>query len=423
MIGRELKSMEILEKQVPILISDGKQQAVSFRSLARGIPSTTYATFGLYRYPAKFIPQVIAYVLDEYARPGMSVFDPFAGYGTVGVVSKIYGHDYELWDLNPILEVLHKVATMEPENVDLDLLLSRIKNCRSEFIPAWSNLDYWFPEEFLPLIFRVWGFYHSLDDERLKLLLTIPLLRVTRYFSYDDMQRQKLSKSPKSRARVISLLTNSWKDTFYGKLRDNIKGILKGAEDYQRLSPKGVKSTVKAGVDTLSMTLSQERDMLITSPPYLQAQEYIRQAKMDLFWLGYTESFIKELSKCEIPYRDVQPCPIESETYFRLTQEIEEPRILTTFNRYFWGVLGALTRLQEKISSHLFLFVGPATVRGCPVPIDRIFAEHFTALGWIHETTLMDTIVARQMFFYNNNPATGLKDQRMRTESLVVLRR
>lgn len=144
---------------------------------------------------------------------------------------------------------------------------------------------------------------------------------------------------------------------------------------------------------------------------------------MDLFWLGYTESLIKELGKCEIPYRDVQPCPIKSETYFRLTQEIQEPHILATFNRYFWQVLGALTQLQEKIGSCLFLFVGPVTVRGHPAPIDRIFAEHFTALGWTHETTLTDTIVARQMFFYHNNPATGLKDQRMRTESLVVLRR
>lgn len=144
---------------------------------------------------------------------------------------------------------------------------------------------------------------------------------------------------------------------------------------------------------------------------------------MDLFWLGYTESLIKELGKCEIPYRDVQPCPIKSETYFRLTQEIQEPHILATFNRYFWQVLGALTQLQEKIGSCLFLFVGPVTVRGHPAPIDRIFAEHSTALGWTHETTLTDTIVARQMFFYHNNPATGLKDQRMRTESLVVLRR
>jgi len=63
------------------------RKQVSFRDLAKEIPSTTYGTFGLYGYPAKFIPQVIAYVLNEYAKTGMTVFDPFAGYGTTGVVS------------------------------------------------------------------------------------------------------------------------------------------------------------------------------------------------------------------------------------------------------------------------------------------------------------------------------------------------
>jgi len=156
--------MEKLDGRVSLLTEEMNEQTVSFRALVKGIPSTTYATFGLYRYPAKFIPQVIAYVLGEYARPGMSIFDPFAGYGTAGVVSKVYGHDYELWDLNPILEILHAVATMEPQDVDVESLMSNVKACRSEFTPKWSNLSYWFPEEFLPLLFRVWGFYHSLDD-------------------------------------------------------------------------------------------------------------------------------------------------------------------------------------------------------------------------------------------------------------------
>ena len=45
------------------------EQAVIFRELMPEIPSTTYATFGLYRYPAKFIPHVIAYALTTYGRP------------------------------------------------------------------------------------------------------------------------------------------------------------------------------------------------------------------------------------------------------------------------------------------------------------------------------------------------------------------
>ena len=34
------------------------------------------------------------------------------------------------------------------------------------------------------------------------------------------------------------------------------------------------------------------------------------------------------------------------------------------FRRYFFGVLGTLTNLQEHVSDRLLLFVGPATILG-----------------------------------------------------------
>ncbi len=42
-------------KKVPIL----------FRNTIPEIPSTTYGTFSIYKYPAKFIPQVIAYAFSQ----------------------------------------------------------------------------------------------------------------------------------------------------------------------------------------------------------------------------------------------------------------------------------------------------------------------------------------------------------------------
>ncbi len=80
---------------------------ILFRNTVPEIPSTTYATFAIYKYPAKFIPQVIAYVLKKYAKPGMKIFDPFAGYGTVGVVSRVYG----LLKLSILLRFWSKSAT------------------------------------------------------------------------------------------------------------------------------------------------------------------------------------------------------------------------------------------------------------------------------------------------------------------------
>ncbi|MCX8170532.1 MAG: hypothetical protein N3E47_00975 [Candidatus Bathyarchaeota archaeon] len=406
-----------------MLEREGKYKSVSFRKLVNEIPSTTHATFGLYRYPAKFIPQVISFILKNYARPKMKVFDPFAGYGTVGVVARIYDCDYELWDLNPLLEVLHAVATLKPKNIGVISLLHQIECYKEEFIPRWSNLYYWYPEDFLPFLFKVWGFYHSLEDEYIKHILVIPLLKVTRYFSYDDIQRQKLSKSPKSEQRIKSLLKSDWKTVFFQMLRKEITLVLERIHEYQKYSPKDVNSIVKGGVDTLSEDLREEKDILITSPPYLQSHEYIRQAKMDLFWLGFSEDYINRLSKLEIPYRNVPPQPIYSQTYLQWRSRIKEHRLLKIFDNYFWGVLGALTRLQKKMSSYMFLFVGRASIRGSPVPIDQIFAEHFSSLGWIHETTLMDTIVARRLFSYKINPATGIRDNRTPTENLVILKK
>ncbi len=121
---------------------------ILFRNTVPEIPSTTYATFAIYKYPAKFIPQVIAYVLKKYAKPGMKIFDPFAGYGTVGVVSRVYGFEYELWDLNPIIDVIHKTAIMKSSTVNLMDLMKEIRNSKEEFIPKWSNLYFWFPVSF-----------------------------------------------------------------------------------------------------------------------------------------------------------------------------------------------------------------------------------------------------------------------------------
>ena len=155
---------------------------VSFREIVN-MPSTTYATFGIYRYPAKFIPQVISYIFDKYSQPGMSVFDPFAGSGTVGIVAKLHGNSYELWDLNPMLKTLHAVATMEPvENINLGQIWSKMVSSKERFIPDWSNLEYWYPKEFLPFLYKVWGYYHSLREGPNKLLLTILSINVASCF-------------------------------------------------------------------------------------------------------------------------------------------------------------------------------------------------------------------------------------------------
>ena len=409
--NQRLNSENSLNK-VPIL----------FRNTIPEIPSTTCGTFAIYKYPAKFIPQVIAYVLKRCAKPGMKIFDPFAGYGTVGIVSRVYGYEYELWDLNPIIDVIHKTAIMKLPRVNIFNLIKELKNSKEEFIPKWSNLNYWFPEDFIPVLSRAWGFVHSLDDET-KYILLIPLINVTRYFSYGDEKVHKLYKSKYSRKKVEELLKSDWRRQFYTMLEKEIRILLKKIWEYNRLKPKEVNYQIKSGIDTLETKLGSDVNILITSPPYLQAQEYIRSTKLELFWLGYDSVYIRSLSKKEIPYRPVSKIKIYSEKYYEFRDKIREDHLKVLYDRYFHAILNAFSSLGENVTDYMCIFVGPAKIRTTSIPIDDIIIEHLQEFGWQHEVTFIDIIVSRVMFESKVNPASGEKDSRIKTEHLVVLRR
>ncbi|MHA2621719.1 MAG: hypothetical protein V2G42_09180 [bacterium JZ-2024 1] len=396
--------------------------SILFRNTIPEIPSTTYGTFAIYKYPAKFIPQVVAYVLNRYAKPGMKIFDPFAGYGTVGVVSRVYGYDYELWDLNPMINVIHDTAIMERPKINILELMKDIKNSQKEFLPTWSSLDYWFPKEFLPALSHAWGYVHSLTDER-KYILLIPLINVTRYFSYGDEKVHKLYKSKYSRKKIEELLKKNWKSEFYDMWQKEICKLLKKISEYNTLNPQKVTYKIISGIDSLETKLDNDVNILITSPPYLQAQEYIRSTKLELFWLGYKESFIKELSRKEIPYRSVNTINIYSDKYYEFREKIKERHLRVLYDKYFYAILDAFSRLGENVRDYMCIFVGPAKIRTTSIPIDAIIIEHLQRFGWKHEVTFVDRIVSRVMFESHINPASGEKDSRIKTEHLVVLKR
>jgi len=410
-------------------IKVANEKQISFRGLVPEIPSTTYGTFGLYRYPAKFIPQIIAATFKEYSKPKMKILDPFAGCGTTGLVARMYGLDYELWDLNPMLKLLHSIAITNPVDIKIDDIIKEAAASQYKFVPSWNRISYWFPEKVLPFLFSIWGYYHSLDNPEVKKILLVPLLKTTRLFSYNDPQRQKLSKSPIASRRVDLLLSSDWKSKFFKSFSSEIASVLNKINEYQKLllTSNISQATIRAGLDATDYIPKtnghvENWDMLITSPPYLQAQEYIRNSKLDLFWIGYPEEAIKQFSRKELPYKDVASVPIYSKTYLRFHKMITEPHMKKMFERYFYSILGTLTNLSFAVNKYMFLLVGSASVRSVAIPIDRILAEHFTELGWRHELTLVDSIPSRVMFQSKKNPATGLKDKRILKEKLVILK-
>jgi hypothetical protein len=65
----------------------------------------------LYRYPARFSPQFVRAALDQFARPGQVVVDPFMGGGTTAVEALARGRRFVGFDINPLSLVIARAKT------------------------------------------------------------------------------------------------------------------------------------------------------------------------------------------------------------------------------------------------------------------------------------------------------------------------
>lgn len=400
-----------------------------FRKTETSIPSTTYATHGIFRYPAKFIPHIVRYVLKKYVREGGWVIDPFAGYGTVAIESHLIGRNYYLCDINPITEVIVKASTYIGET-PLDKLLINF-SYDEEFLPKWSNLEYWFPREFLEILARAWGYWHYEIDERYKPVAALPLLLTTRYFSYSDERISKLFKSSYSKDKVQKLLQKyrgeRLRDAIEQTYVKNLKHTLNKIREYNKLRPKQVEGIIHTGVDLLEYKPVRKVETLLTSPPYLQSQEYIRSTKMELFWLGYPEEFIRGLSKKEIPYNNYQGYEIKSQTYYKFlhsyVEKLGSKNLEKIYKTYFSSLGKILEKLVDYVEDYLSLVVGNSKMRSTMVPINEIVSEHLEALGLRPVEVVRDRIVSRRMFNPRFNPATKLIESRIPNEYLLVFKK
>jgi len=433
----------------------------SFRSriLASDIPSTTYMTHGLYSYPAKFIPHVPYYIITNYTlKEGMLILDPFGGSATTAIEALKQGHNCIIMDNNPITDLLSYIKTTQLdftiENhetstmplVDIEMIINKIKSYPGRFIPSWKNIDHWIEPEFKPFIEQIWGYINSNPDsmsETLLTLLKITALHVTDYFSNGALDVPKLFKS-KNRIMQIERLKERYQtnpDLPYSLL---IKRFMRNYhminEFDEYISRKGIKIlhfnklsnlnlarlsnnerfvVSMSGVDSIHYHFPKKFihkiDMIITSPPYVYAQEYIRSSKSHLYWLDIIDDKkATELTRTEIGHRkdlDIQDI---------LTRMEGVPSFISTFNTLIdkegvkYGKNGKYTPLIANYFSdmHYFIqsmktilrkggifgfFIGNPTVLGIQISCNEIFKELFEDLDYEILEYGYDHIITRQL--------------------------
>jgi len=408
--------------------------------------STTYATHGIYPYPAKFIPHVVRYAIQKYSKEGDIVFDPFAGHGTVAIEASLLGRNAICWDLNPLTEFITRASTFTGDIKISDFEIDW--EYKKAFHPEFSNIMYWYPPEFYNVLSKLWGFWHreiyapaSSDEEIAKAyIISIPLLRLSKLFSYADEKVPKLYKSKYAKRKVEIFLSNNWRNVMVETYNKFANICFEKIQEYQYIATPQLFSNQKTNIsvltskkfgnklmvfDTIRERLGKNVELLITSPPYLQSQEYIRTFKLELAWLGYSTHDIREISKREIPYNEPSFKTVLSDTYQFYLQQVksfEDKKLVNLYERYFYSLVSFFENNHEFLNT-IAVFVGPAKIRNIRIPIDVILKEHLENRGFSHVETIIDKIVSRRLFKTVVNPSTKLEDERTPTEHLLVMKK
>ncbi len=402
---------------------------VSFREIVTEVANTTYLTHGIFYYPARFIPHVPRYCVRRFCPEDGWVLDPFAGSGTVGLEAVLAKRNAILIDINPLLDIyVETKINYRYADVDHDAVLSALQQMFAHealYEPDWKRLNDWYPPEVLHMLKRYWGWIHSRDMcDPIVCIIRPALMRANRRFSWADHKAPKLFRSKhKTHAMQEFLKQENWREQIENFITrtalDNASRLRLLA---QRLVNNPCRAIALAGMDSTTVDLRDypQTDAIITSPPYLQAQEYLRTFKLDLFWMGMSEAKVRELMRLEIPYRKATE-PFTTPTYAQIYTQLQRADLQSVFHSYFFYTTRALENAAATLKTGGFLcvFIGNPTVDGVEVETWRIIAEHFEQNGFVLHEVLRDEIKTRQLFRNRKN-----KNPRgMDSEYLLVMKK
>lgn len=251
---------------------------------------------GHHKYPAKFIPQFPKWALSQAGdSKSITVLDPFCGSGTTLVEAGLYGarvigtdisdvaiqiskaktstiFESKLNEYSKILqEVLHNAATLDYQ-LTLDFEGNIGKNCHS-MDKTWSN---WFEPNDIAKIIAIRKSIHALVDTEIKDILLSSLSSIIKKCSYLDEDQIKVKKiKDKVIPEVYEVYLESTNRLINSHLETS-KKYLNSKPDFH----------IKKASATDTKLKENSIDIVVTSPPYINAIDYTMAHKYSIFALG-----------------------------------------------------------------------------------------------------------------------------------------
>lgn len=426
-------------------------------------------THYVHSYPAKMFSYIPAFFfsIPELCPPDGVVLDPLCGSGTVlleSLVHPFYKRNVYGVEINPMGRLIAKVKTTPLNEGKLEKRINHLLELAKKSgdikvsLPESKKIEFWFLKR---AIRRLSKLKYSIEEEgkdddykdffwvcfssmirkvsRADPFIPPPVLLKIRKYKNSPGKREFLLRFLKQAENpdVIGLFKNTVQKNFERiKSLNRIKEVQKGKikarviwDDVQhiKIGKLGKKGTlIKNNARALP---SNSIDLVVTSPPYLTAQKYIRTQRLELLWLGETsEDDISRLEKEIIGSERVSLKEIDfaEGTGIRSIDTLIEwassksPQRAAMLFKYFLQMKQAMSEIHRvlKDEGYAIVVIGNNKVLGRAVGTYKLLIDVATFSGFELKLTLKDKIRGRGMITRRHNTGGLIKE-----EFIVVLRK
>jgi hypothetical protein len=279
-----------------------------------------HLTHRLHRYPARLTPYIPLFFLGVrgVAVSGGNLLDPFAGCGTVLVEAPIHPvHPMRPVgiEINPLARLIAKVKTTP---LDAQRVKQSWKGIRARYnadssragLPSFPNKRHWFTVAVEQRLARVLRAMDALRDDDLRDFFLVAASSVVRTVSLADpsvavpviIDPSRFSDAD-VRAEACAALSARKDADVIAILENTVARNLVRLRAWAKAKPETADSGAIVGDDARTFRTGtyvgrgdlagndgriKNIDLVLTSPPYANAQRYTRSLRLELFVLGYT---------------------------------------------------------------------------------------------------------------------------------------
>ncbi|MBL1255427.1 hypothetical protein [Methylocystis sp. Sn-Cys] len=388
----------------------------------------------IHPFPARMAPDTVADYLKKLPH-GSRIMDPMCGSGVVLRQSALLGHSVKGFDIDPLAVLMSRVWTRKGRHASVCDIARKLV-IRAEKLQNFKHTDLnWVAHCNETTQFIEYWFAEPQRSQLARLTKLISNLSKTEENWICDVLKLALSRIIVTKQAGASL---AW-DVSHSRphrVRDEndfdvYAGFLKAANqivnhlDSETL-PRG--GHVESGdCRQLDSVKSNSVDFIITSPPYLNAIDYLRGHKLSLVWIGYTIPQLRALRSNSVGTENTRGSrkSIDLENLERSVRSIANlpPRQRAIVHKYAEDAELILCEMSRILCKHgeILLVLGDSNVRGIPVYNSKIFRHVAEGIGFTLTNERKRPLQSNRRYLPITD-SSGALARRMRTEVLQTYR-